>query len=84
MSLPPAPAVPLDLLRPGESGDIIEVSGAPAWVSRMAELGLRAGSRVRLLRSGRPCLLEVGGSRLSLRGECAVRILVQPVAGQVV
>jgi len=72
--------LPLELLNAGESADIAEVYGEPSWVSRLAELGLRAGCRLRVLQPGSPCLLEVGECRLSLRGECCMQILVRPVA----
>lgn len=71
--------LPLELLRPGEWADVAEVTGEPTWVGRMAELGLRAGSRLQLLRGGSTCLLRIGGSRLSLRADGAMRILVRPV-----
>ena len=71
--------LPLELLQAGESADVAEVSGEPSWVGRMAELGVRPGSRLRVLRAGSPCLLEVGCSRLSLRGDWAMRILVRPI-----
>jgi Fe2+ transport system protein FeoA len=47
----------------------------------MAELGLCAGCRVQMVRGGCPCLFQVGGTRLSLRGEDVMRILVRPLAG---
>ena len=72
--------LPLELLRPGEWADVAEVRGEPSWVGRLAELGLRSGSRLLLLQSGWPCLLQVGDSRLSLRGEQGMQILVRPVA----
>jgi Fe2+ transport system protein FeoA len=72
--------LPLDLLNSGDWADVAEVTGEPSWVCRMAELGLRAGCRLCMLRRGCPCLLQVGGSRLSLRGDCALSILVRPVA----
>jgi Fe2+ transport system protein FeoA len=68
------------MLRPGEWADVADVSGEPTWVGRMAEMGLRIGSRLRMLQSGCPCLFQLGGCRLSLRGEC-MQILVRPVAG---
>jgi ferrous iron transport protein A len=74
------PLLPLELLGPGEWADVGEVRGQPAWVARMAELGIRPGSRVQVVRGGSPCLLLVGGSRLSVRGEQAMEILVRPVA----
>jgi ferrous iron transport protein A len=72
--------LPLELLNSGEWADVAEVSGEPTWVGRLAELGVRAGCRLCMLRPGSPCLLQVGGCRLSLRGECAMRILVRPIA----
>jgi ferrous iron transport protein A len=74
------PLLPLELLACGEWAEVGEVHGQPVWVARMAELGIRPGSRVQILRGGSPCLLLVGGSRLSLRGEQAMQILVRPVA----
>lgn len=73
--------LPLEYLRPGEWADVAEVTGESGWVGRLAELGLRTGSRFLLLQSGWPCLLQIGGSRLSLRGEEGIRILVRPVTG---
>jgi ferrous iron transport protein A len=72
--------LPLDCLGCGEWADVEEVTGEPGLVCRMAELGLRNGCRLQMLQSGSPCLLRVGGCRLSLRGECAMQILVRPVA----
>ncbi len=73
--------LPLELLPTGQWADVADVSGEPSWVGRLAELGVRIGSRLCMLQSGCPCLLQVGGCRLSLRGECAMQILVRPVAG---
>ncbi len=71
--------LPLEMLEAGEWAEVQEVVGGPAWVCRMAELGVRIGCRLCVLRQGSPCLLEVGGSRLSLRGESGVQILVRPL-----
>jgi Fe2+ transport system protein FeoA len=70
----------LEYLRSGEWADIAEITGEPKSVSRLAELGVRAGSRLRILRAGTPCLFQIGNSRLSLRGDAAMQILVRPVA----
>lgn len=72
--------LPLELLRSGEWGEIQDVSGDPAWVGRMAELGLRSGCTVQVVQPGSPCLLQVGGCRMSLRGQCDCQILVRPLA----
>lgn len=72
--------MPLDMLRAGEWAEVHEVSGQSAWVCRLAELGIRQGSRLQVVQSGSTCLLDVGGCKLCLRsGECS-QILVRPVS----
>jgi ferrous iron transport protein A len=71
--------LPLETLRPGEWAEVADVSGEPAWVGRMAELGLRVGARVQVLRGGSPCLVLVGDGRLSLRGDHGFQVLVRAV-----
>ena len=74
--------LPLESLRPGEWAEVSDVSGEPAWVARLAEMGLRLGARLQVLRGGSPCLVHVAGSRLSLRGGADLSILVRPVDGE--
>jgi ferrous iron transport protein A len=71
--------VPLELVSAGEWAEVAEVAGEPGWVGRLAEMGVRAGSRLRVLQPGSPCLLQVGGARLSLRPDWGMSILVRPV-----
>jgi ferrous iron transport protein A len=71
--------VPLELVGSGEWAEVAEVNGEPTWVGRLAEMGLRLGCRLRMLQPGRPCLLQVGGARLSLRGDHSAQILVRPL-----
>jgi Fe2+ transport system protein FeoA len=84
--LPPlkVPAVNLDLLplehlRSGEWAEVADVSGEPGWVGRLAELGVRIGERVCMVQPGCPCLVQLQGGRLCLRGESCSCILVRPV-----
>lgn len=72
--------LPLEMLRPGEWAEVAEVSGDPAWVCRMAELGLQAGCTLRMLQAGSPCMLQVGGCKLCLRSTDTALILVRPGA----
>jgi len=72
--------LPLELVEAGEWADVEEVTGTTTWVNRLAELGVRCGSRLRILRQGSPCLLQVDGTRLSVRRDAAAQILVRPVA----
>jgi len=71
--------IPLELVGWGEWAEVAEVSGEPTWIGRLAEMGVRHGCRIKVLQPGRPCILQVGGARLSLRGEHA-QILVRPLA----
>jgi ferrous iron transport protein A len=71
--------LPLELLSCGEWADVVELYGDPAWVSRLAELGVRVGCRLRVLQPGKPCLLQIGSVRLSLRSDLATQVLVRPV-----
>lgn len=73
--------LPLDCLRCGEWAEVVDVAGEPGWVGRMGELGIRPGVRLQMLRGGCPCLVHVGSSRLSLRGEACLQVLVRPVSG---
>ncbi len=76
----PTELMPLEFLHAGAWADVADVSGEPGWVTRLGEMGVRIGSRLRVLQAGSPCLLQVGESRLSLRGDLAMQILVRPVA----
>jgi ferrous iron transport protein A len=76
----PHDLLPVERVSSGVWADVAEIHGESGWVSRLAELGLRAGSRLQVLQPGSPCLLQVGESRLSLRAESTKQILVRPVA----
>ncbi|HZZ79605.1 MAG TPA: FeoA family protein [Gemmataceae bacterium] len=76
----PNELLPLEFLNAGAWADVADVTGEPGWVTRLAEMGVRIGSRLRVLQPGSPCLLQVGESRLSLRGDWTMQILVRPVA----
>lgn len=71
--------MPLELLRPGELAEVAEISGEPTFVGRMAELGVSPGRQLRLIRHGSPCVLQIGGSRFSLRTS-DTEILVKMIA----
>jgi len=40
--------LPVEMLESGQWADVAEVLGEPGWIGRMAELGLRAGSRLQV------------------------------------
>jgi Fe2+ transport system protein FeoA len=69
--------MPLQLMAPGETGLIENVTGRPEWIGRMAEIGIRHGNRIQVLAPGSPCLLLVGECRLCLRMDECAQILVR-------
>jgi Fe2+ transport system protein FeoA len=69
--------IPLQYLPAGRSGSIVEIDGDPQWVRRLDEMGLRRGVVVRMIQSGRPCIVAFDQSRISFRGEEAALVLVE-------
>lgn len=71
--------VPIEFLRPGESGRVETIDGDALFVERLEAMGVRRGVLLQLIRGGTPCILAIGNQRLSFRGEEAARILVELV-----
>ncbi|MCO6453831.1 MAG: ferrous iron transport protein A [Pirellulaceae bacterium] len=71
--------IPLDLLTPGEVGRVVAVDGDHDLVVRLAEMGVRVGIEVLMLRQGSPCILAIENRRVSFRGDNVASILVEPV-----
>ena len=69
--------VPLDLLVAGEQGRVVAIQGGHEIVGRLAEMGISAGSSLRVLRPGKPCIVALGDQRISFRGETAAVVLVE-------
>lgn len=69
--------VPLESLRAGERGRILELDGVPELVHRLEEMGIREGTQVKMLKTGSPCILEIHQHRLSFRVDNSVSILVE-------
>jgi Fe2+ transport system protein FeoA len=69
--------VPLSVLRSGQIGEVGQLVGAPDQVRRLEELGLRAGARLEMIRSGAPCIIRVDGSKLCFRNDDSLRVLVR-------
>lgn len=66
----------LPQLANGEVAIVEEIAGEPEMACRLASMGLCPGALVRMVMPGCPCAVQVGESRLMLRGEdlCAIRI----------
>ena len=69
--------VPLELLSAGEEGRVLEVDGDRDLVHRLAEMGLREGVQVRMVRSGSPCILAIENHRLTFRTDESTTVLVE-------
>lgn len=70
------PLVPLDALQAGEVGFVADLDGPVSAVNRLQELGLRLGERVRMVRPGPPHIVQFGETRLCLRPESDVLVLI--------
>lgn len=68
--------LPIDLLRANEQASVVELVGNDCEVHRLAEMGLRVGVSIRMVRPGAPCLLALDGKRLSIRLASDVDVLV--------
>ncbi len=68
--------LPLELLKSNEQASIIEMSGDDGLVHRLAEMGLRVGALIRMIKPGAPCLLALNGKRLSLRLNDELQVFV--------
>jgi ferrous iron transport protein A len=69
-------ALPLELMQANEEASIVELIGNESQIHRLAEMGLRVGATIRMVRAGTPCLLAIDGKRLSLRLSHDMEILV--------
>ncbi len=67
---------PLELLNDGQEARIVDVCGDAVQVHRLAEIGIRCGSLLKMIRRGEPHLLAVDGRRLSLRLAHGIDIFV--------
>jgi len=61
--------VPLESLLPDEEGHIEEIDGDLSLVHRLAEMGVRVGTVVRMVKSGPACIIQLGQQRLSMRSD---------------
>jgi ferrous iron transport protein A len=67
-------------LSPGQSAEVVSVSGDPALVQRLYEMGLLEGEHVEVVARaplGGPIEIRFGNSRLSLRKAEAANVAVE-------
>ena len=71
-------------LSPGQSAEVLSVSGDSALVQRLYEMGLLEGERVEVVARallGDPIEIKFGNSRLSLRKAEAANVAVRLASG---
>lgn len=69
--------LPLEMLAPNEGGSVVQIDGDPSLVVRLEEMGLHAGARIRMIRPGSPCILEINRQRFSFRFDDQATVLVE-------
>jgi len=69
--------IPLQLLRAGDSGEVVEITGKPESVHRLEEMGLRSGVAVEVVQGGSPCIVKVAGHSYGLRADDVLQVLVR-------
>ncbi len=71
-------SIPLSELPVGGTAMVRRISGHPDHVHRLKEFGLRGGIRVKMFRTGDPCIIRLAGNKVCCRTGELLRILVEP------
>lgn len=72
-------SVELGEMRENDEAIVHQVMGNVRDVSRLCELGMCSGSQIQIVRKGAPCIVQVGETRLCLRLNRDLRVLVCPL-----
>lgn len=75
--------VPLLQLMAGESALVESVAGSSELVRHLAELGLKSGTQLEMVRPGATCILRINGTKLCVRGDEMLRVMVMPLPATV-
>lgn len=71
--------MPLHRLGRGQVGVVEHVCGSSDDCARLASMGLCCGALIQMLVPGAPCAVQVGETRLMLRGDHCDAIKVAPL-----
>lgn len=77
----PVLSVPLKDLSAGQCARVHCVTGHPDHVHRLEELGLRGGAKIEMFRPGNPCIVRLACSKVCLRTDDRLHVLVEPAVG---
>jgi ferrous iron transport protein A len=75
---PPLKAVPLTSLCAGQVARIVRIIGRAEHVHHLEEFGLRKGTKLQMFRRGNPCIIRLSGSKVCLRSDDMLSVLVEP------
>jgi ferrous iron transport protein A len=71
--------IPLSMLAAGDSAVIQSVMGNAELVRHLAEIGIRFGALLEMVRPGSTCILRLDGTKLCVRGDELFQVLVTPL-----
>ena len=71
--------VPLNSLRPGERGIVVNILGGPTARQRLVGMGLTPGATIQIIESHSygPIIISVGGVRFAIGRGMASKVLVR-------
>ena len=69
-------AIPLNRLKPGQSGLVSRVDGPPDHVHRLEEFGICRGARVQMFRAGSACIVRMAGNKVCIRADGLLQVFV--------
>ena len=69
--------IPLNRLKAGQCAEVSRILGPADHVHRLEEFGLRSGTTVQMFRPGNPCIFRMAGSKVSLRADDLLHVLVK-------
>jgi Fe2+ transport system protein FeoA len=72
--------VPINHLHSGQPAEISDVKGEPGHVHRLHEFGLRRGTKIQMFRPGNPCIIRMAGSKVCVRMDNSLQVMVKPVS----
>jgi ferrous iron transport protein A len=75
----PSELTPLSALRPGDFAQIDSIVGTTELVRHLAEIGLRSGAQLEMIQQGATCILRIDGTKLCVRGDELLRVMVTPL-----
>lgn len=73
--------ISLDKVKQGERVVIRRIDGGGAMVQRMAEMGLRPGVEIKLIRLCGPAIIELSGHRVIVGRGMVGRVMVESRGG---